>query len=101
MSVALGGIAVVTNDRVIEAYADQSCAIGDKIQSMAEHVRGLAKMSGIGDASYFTIHMDRSVMSFFFGKRNLLGVKHHSEVFQPGTREKLIMVARSLDSLEN
>ncbi|MDF1754601.1 MAG: hypothetical protein P1U89_17590 [Verrucomicrobiales bacterium] len=101
---AMDGIhacAVVTTDRVIEAYADQTYAIGDKIQTMAEHVRGLAEMSGIGGASYFTIYMDRSVMSFFFGGKNLLGVKHKSDAFKPGTREKLILVARSLDTLEN
>ncbi|MDF1813490.1 MAG: hypothetical protein P1V20_14930 [Verrucomicrobiales bacterium] len=101
---AMDGIlacAVMTSDRVIEAYADQSDAIGDKIQTMAQHVRGLAGLDGVEGTSCFTIQMGQSIMSFFFGDENLLGVKHKADAFKPGTREKLILIARSLDSLEN
>ena len=92
--------AIVCSKGVIEDFDRPENSIGEKIQKMADHVRSLSTVTGVDGASYFTLHMDEVIMSFFFGEERILGVKHAPEAFQPGTREKLVLVARAIDSLE-
>ena len=68
---------------------------------MFENVAGLARGLGIGEADTFTIRTRKGTFSFFSQGDLCLGVLHDPEhpTFGPGTREKLVLVARELGAM--
>ena len=61
----------------------------------------LAESMGMPQHGNFTIRSNKSVRSFFVEKGICLAVLHEQAVFQPGVRERLILIARALSSMES
>lgn len=74
---------------------------GESIREMSRNVRQLAEISGISDASAFTLQTDQGMVSLFLEGDSCLMVRHESSGFGPGVRERLILIARSLDRIES
>lgn len=62
-------------------------------------VREIARLSGMPNAETFTLHTDQGVVSIFLHEDYCLTVRHQTGQFDPGVREKLILVARGLAGL--
>jgi hypothetical protein len=62
-------------------------------------VREIARISGMPNAETFTLHTDQGVLSIFLHGDFCLTVRHTTGQFDPGVREKLILVARGLAGL--
>lgn len=76
-----------------EQLAAQAPAIYNK-------VRNLATDLGFSSSEAFTLQTGRGVISFFAEGDTCLSVLHHDNEFEPGTREKLLLVARGVAQLE-
>ena len=92
--------AIVTESDVIESAKEENLSLGENIREMADHARGLARVTGNDGASYFTVSTSQGIISFFFGQSSLLAIKHQPDAFLPGTREKLVLVTRALDGFQ-
>ena len=64
--------------------------------SLIMGVREIARISGMPNAETFTLHTDQGVVSIFLHGDYCLTVRHQTGHFDPGVREKLILVARGL-----
>ena len=60
-----------------------------------------ARVMGMDDAETFTLHSGREVLSFFVNGNRFLTVRHLPGGFDPGIRERLILVARGLGGLDD
>ena len=67
---------------------------------MVAIVRSLAKLTGLPEARNFTLQTDRGIISLFVEGECCVMVHHEAVTFEPGVREKLILVARRLIDLE-
>ncbi len=82
------------------AGQDDAAITQEGVREMAKNVRQLAEFSGIKDASTFTLQTNQGMVSIFLEGNSCLTVRHSNSIFGPGVRERLILVARSLDRLE-
>ncbi len=93
--------AVVNPFKALQASRDEDTQIGDDARAMAENVKQLAALTGIPEAKSFTIHTDKGIMSLFSEGGSTLTVLHEPGGFEDGVREKLMLVTRALDSIED
>ncbi|MDF1741524.1 MAG: hypothetical protein P1U86_20345 [Verrucomicrobiales bacterium] len=101
--VALPGIsscALATPGRLVQASRNEESRIGDEAKEMVQTIRNLAKLTGLPDAQSFTLHTDKGIVSIFLDGECCLTVHHEVAEFEPGTREKLILISRNLEKLE-
>ncbi|MBP9222807.1 MAG: hypothetical protein KBF76_03000, partial [Verrucomicrobiales bacterium] len=86
--------------KLIQATREAESRVGSDALEMIATLRNLAKLTGLPEARNFTLHTDRGIVSLFLEGDCCVTVNHDSATFQPGVREKLIIVARSLIHLE-
>lgn len=101
--VALPGIsscALATPGRLVQASRNEESRIGDEAKEMVQTIRNLAKLTGLPDAQSFTLQTDKGIVSIFLDGECCLTVHHEVAEFEPGTREKLILISRNLEKLE-
>jgi len=73
----------------------------NKAETLVRSARDFAVATGVPNAESFTIHTDRGAISVFVsGDDRCLAVRHNPGGFDPGVREKLILVARGLAALK-
>lgn len=65
------------------------------------YLQGLASTIGMAAEGSFTIKSDQTVRTFIIERGVCLAVLHAQPVFQPGVREKLILVTRELAKMLN
>lgn len=63
------------------------------------YLREIARMTGVDDATQFSLQTGQGTLSFFLEGSSSLTVREDGTGFPPGTRDKLILVARTLDRL--
>ena len=83
------------------AGRQERASSSETIREMSRNVRQLAEISGISDASAFTLQTDQGMVSLFLEGDSCLMVRHETSGFGPGVRERLILIARSLDRIES
>lgn len=69
-------------------------------EALFQGMKTFARLTGMTDAETFTVHTDRGALSFFVNGARFLTVRHASGGFDPGVREKLILVARGLGGID-
>ena len=62
-------------------------------------VTALTSELGIADAESFTIRTGEDMVSFFSPEGGECLAVRHDEQFQPGTRQKLLLIAREMGKL--
>ena len=70
-----------------------------QIKSLSESAKQIAALSGVADACAFTIHTDKGLISIFSHESATVFVRHLSGEFDPGVREKLMLITRGVASL--
>lgn len=70
-------------------------------ESLYQSMMNFARVMGMDDAETFTLHSGREVLSFFVNGNRFLTVRHLPGGFDPGIREKLILVARGLGGIDD
>lgn len=73
---------------------------GEEVREMVGAVRSLARLTGLPDAKAFTLQTDRGVVSLFLEGECCVAVQQETTPFQPGVREKLILISRNLVKLQ-
>lgn len=86
--------------KLIQATREEGSRLGSDAMEMIATLRNLAKLTGLPEARNFTLHTDRGIVSLFLEGDCCVTVNHECATFQPGVREKLIIVARSLIHLD-
>jgi hypothetical protein len=102
LTVGLKGIdACAIATRKGSAHAEKPNAVGfaDVAGSLVDSAREIAKLTGMAEAETFTMRTARGVASFFLHEEVLLTVQHAQGEFDPGVREKLILITRGLTAL--
>jgi hypothetical protein len=89
-----------TPGKLVQASKSEEGRIGNEAREMVATLRSLAKLTGLPEARNFTLHTDRGIVSLFLEGECCVMVHHEAAAFEPGVREKLILVARSLINLE-
>lgn len=89
-----------TPGKLVQASKSEEGRIGNEAREMVATLRSLAKLTGLPEARTFTLHTDRGIVSLFLEGECCVMVHHEAAAFEPGVREKLILVARSLINLE-
>jgi hypothetical protein len=85
--------------KLVQASRREENRLGNEARDMVATLRSLAKLTGLPEARTFTLQTDRGIVSLFLEGDCCVTVHHDSNAFQPGVREKLILVARSLVKL--
>jgi hypothetical protein len=85
--------------KLVQASRREENRLGNEARDMVATLRSLAKLTGLPEARTFTLQTDRGIVSLFLEGDCCVTVHHDSTAFQPGVREKLILVARSLVKL--
>jgi hypothetical protein len=85
--------------KLVQASRREENRLGNEARDMVATLRSLAKLTGLPEARTFTLQTDRGIVSLFLEGDCCVTVHHDSNTFQPGVREKLILVARSLVKL--
>lgn len=85
--------------KLVQASRREENRLGNEAREMVATLRSLAKLTGLPEARTFTLQTDRGIVSLFLEGDCCVTVHHDSAAFQPGVREKLILVARSLIKL--
>ncbi len=85
--------------KLVQASRNEEKRVGDEAREMVATLRSLAKLTGLPEARTFTLQTDRGVVSLFLEGESCVTVHHDDPAFQPGVREKLILVARSIGKL--
>lgn len=93
------GCALATPTRIVQASRSEKSRLGDEAKEMIDTIRNLAKLTGLPEARSFTLHTDRGTVSIFLEGDCCLTVNHDSGNFEPGVKEKLILIARSIHKL--
>ena len=88
-----------TPGKLVQASRREENRLGNEAREMVATLRSLAKLTGLPEAKTFTLQTDRGIVSLFLEGDCCVTVHHDSGTFQPGVREKLILVARSLVKL--
>lgn len=89
-----------TPGKLVQASKSDSGRVGNEAREMVATLRNLAKLTGLPEARTFTLHTDRGIVSLFLEGDCCVMVNHEAASFEPGVREKLILVARNLIKLE-
>ncbi len=85
--------------KLVQASRTEEKRVGDEAREMVATLRSLAKLTGLPEARTFTLQTDRGVVSLFLEGESCVTVHHDTPTFQPGVREKLILVARCIGKL--
>ena len=85
--------------KLVQASKSEDGRIGNEAREMVATLRSLAKLTGLPEARHFTLHTERGIVSLFLEGDCCVMVHHEAAVFEPGVREKLILVARNLINL--
>ncbi len=94
--------AIVGPDIVVQAPRGREGGdLASRAGALARSARELAEATGMANSETFTFHTDSGVISLFTHGECCLTVSHAEGQFDPGVREKLILVARGLPGLEN
>lgn len=88
-----------TPAKLVQASRREESRLGSEAKEMVSTLRNLAKLTGLSEARTFTLQTDRGVLSLFLEGECCVLVQQETATFEPGVREKLILVARSLVKL--
>jgi hypothetical protein len=102
--VALPGInscSLSTLVKIVHASRSDETRLGNEAREMIATLRSLAKLTGLPEARTFTLQTDRGIVSLFLEGDCCVSVNQESATFQPGVREKLILIARSIGKLRD
>jgi hypothetical protein len=88
-----------TPGKLVQASKSEDGRIGNEAREMVATLRSLAKLTGLPEARHFTLHTERGIVSLFLEGDCCVMVHHEAAAFEPGVREKLILVARNLINL--
>jgi hypothetical protein len=102
--VALPGInscSLSTSFKIVHASRSEETRLGNEAREMISTLRSLAKLTGLPEARTFTLQTDRGIVSLFLEGDCCVSVNQESATFQPGVREKLILIARSIGKLRD
>jgi hypothetical protein len=88
-----------TPAKLVQASRREENRLGSESREMVATLRNLAKLTGLSEARTFTLQTDRGVLSLFLEGEHCVMVQQETATFEPGVREKLILVARSLAKL--
>ena len=100
--VALPGInscSLSTPAKIVHASRRDETRLGNEAREMISTLRSLAKLTGLPEARTFTLQTDRGIVSLFLEGDFCVTVNQETATFQPGVREKLILIARSIGKL--
>lgn len=100
--VALPGInscSLSTPAKIVHASRRDETRLGNEAREMISTLRSLAKLTGLPEARTFTLQTDRGIVSLFLEGDCCVTVNQETATFQPGVREKLILIARSIAKL--
>jgi len=100
--VALPGInscSLSTPAKIVHASRRDETRLGNEAREMISTLRSLAKLTGLPEARTFTLQTDRGIVSLFLEGDCCVTVNQETATFQPGVREKLILIARSIGKL--
>lgn len=100
--VALPGInscSLSTPAKIVHASRRDETRLGNEAREMIATLRSLAKLTGLPEARTFTLQTDRGIVSLFLEGDCCVTVNQEQAAFQPGVREKLILIARSIGKL--
>jgi hypothetical protein len=100
--VALPGInscSLSTPSKIVHASRRDETRLGNEAREMISTLRSLAKLTGLPEARTFTLQTDRGIVSLFLEGDCCVTVNQETATFQPGVREKLILIARSIGKL--
>lgn len=78
---------------------EANAQLAREIGSLLRTARELANLTGAGGAETFTMHTDRGIISLFTHGEACLAVRHKPGEFDPGVREKLMLVSRGAAAL--
>ncbi|MEM9283942.1 MAG: hypothetical protein AAGA96_19140 [Verrucomicrobiota bacterium] len=95
------GCAISTPKYLVQASKSEEDRLGDEAQEVVETIKNLAKLSGMPDARTFTLQTDRGIVSLFMEGPCSLMVRHDSTTFEPGVREKLVLVSRHIGTMKD
>ena len=71
----------------------------EQADSILRGVRELARITGVENAETFTMHTGHGMVSVFMHGDACLTIRHQRGDFEPGVREKLILVVRGVSRL--
>ncbi|MCB1232194.1 MAG: hypothetical protein KDN19_18150, partial [Verrucomicrobiae bacterium] len=93
--------AIVGPGMVVQAPRGREAVdLASRAGSLVRSARELAEATGMANSETFTFHTEQGVISIFTHDDCCLTVSHAEGQFDPGVREKLILVARGLCGLE-
>lgn len=72
---------------------------GQQIPSIFHRVQDLATDLGFAGSEVFTLHTSRGIISFFGHGESCLAILHGERGFEPGMREKLMLISRGVAAL--
>lgn len=75
--------------------------LAGRAESLLTAARELARATGVTNAETFTLHTEQGVISVFSHEDCCLTVRHAHGQFDPGVREKLILVTRGVTALDH
>jgi hypothetical protein len=90
-----------TSFKIVHASRSDETRLGNEAREMISTLRSLAKLTGLPEARTFTLQTDRGIVSLFLEGDCCVSVNQESATFQPGVREKLILIARSIGKLRD
>ena len=73
--------------------------LGQQIPSIYHRVQDLATDLGFAGSEVFTLHTSRGIVSFFGHGESCLAILHGERGFEPGMREKLMLISRGVAAL--
>jgi hypothetical protein len=85
--------------KIVHASRSDETRLGNEAREMIATLRSLAKLTGLPEARTFTLQTDRGIVSLFLDGDCCVSVNQDSAAFQPGVREKLTLIARSIVKL--
>lgn len=71
----------------------------EQADSILRGVRELARITGVENAETLTMHTGHGMVSVFLHGDACLTIRHQRGDFEPGVREKLILVVRGVSQL--
>lgn len=75
--------------------------LAGRAHALLNSARELARATGVPNAETFTLHTEQGVISVFSHGECCLTVRHAEGQFDPGVREKLILVVRGVTALDH
>lgn len=95
------GAVVIRGGALAASRADdkENQQLASRAPAIYSKVRNLASDLGFSSSEAFTLKTGRGVISFFSEGETCLSILHRNHEFQPGIREKLLLVARGVAQL--